>query len=503
MIGFFPEAYEDELMYSLLARYRIRTGYMSYRTVASELFHNGGARPHVEYFIKFSQEALEAITRNITFEDVIMKHTMYPYYARFYPREVKKAAFDDLMQMGGGIRNMLTGSLRRYGEDRFLRYCPMCVKENIERYGEPYWCRTHQLPSVNVCPKHHCYLCNSTVLINGTKKLSLISAGEELKEIEEPVYSTNDIEKFVAEYITNVFLSDFDMESDGNIGKFLHSRLANTNYLSPRGQNRKLELLVEDFNEFYESIKERRAFCEGWQLLNIFIGKKFDTNHICLLSIFLNISIEELLEMKLPEKSQEELFDEKIKALKEEGKTYVEIAEILNMNRKVVRLICNQDYFQHKPKKRETKTKGIKSRDWGRVDEETLPLVKVTIEKLRGNEYVKPHRITFNAIERELNLTSGQISLRLPMCKDEIVKKQEPIEVYWARKIIWSVRTLQREGATLSWHRITTLAGMRKKDLAACFPYLEQMMDKQTVERIYKIMNELKINTDDTDNEGD
>lgn len=491
MIGFFVDAYDDELIYSQLARYAVRTGYVSYKAVANELFHNGGARPHAEYFIKFTPEAFEAITQNISFEDVIMRHTMYPYYARFYPRDIKKAAFEDLMQMGGGIRNMLTGSLRRYGEDRFLRYCPMCVKEDKEKYGETYWHRTHQLPSVKVCPKHHCYLYNSTVLINGTKKLCLISAGEELKEIQEPVYSTNDIEKLVAEYITDVFLADFDMELNGNIGKFLHSKLANTNYLSPRGQNRKMELLVKDFNEFYESFTERRAFNEGWQLLNVFTGRKFDANHICLLSIFLNIGVEELLEMKLPEKSQEELFDERISALKEEGKTYVEIAEILNMNRKVVRLICNEDYFQHKPKKRETKGDGIKVRDWGKVDEETLPLVKATIEKFRGDEYIKPRRITFNAIEREINLTSGQIRLRMPMCKNEILKQQEPYEIYWARKIIWAVRTLQREGATLSWHRIASLAGMRSKDFAASFPYLEQMIDEKTVERLRNILNAL------------
>lgn len=496
MIGFFPEAYEDELIYSQLARYYVRTGYASYKTVANELFQNGGARPHVEYFIKFTQEALEAITRNISLEDVIMKHTMYPYYARFYPKDVKKAAFEDLMQMGGGVRNMLTGSLRRYGEDRYLRYCPMCLQEDKERYGESYWHRTHQLPSVNVCPKHHCYLCNSTVLINGTKKLSLTSAGEEIKEVEEPVYSTNHIEKVVAEYITEVFLSDFDMESDVNVGKFLHSKLANTNYLSPRGQNRKLELLVKDFNAVYESIDDRRAFCEDWQLQNVFTGRKRDMNHVCLLSIFLNIGVDELLEMKLPEKTQDELFDERLLALKEEGKSCAEIAKILNVKRKVVQIIYNERYFTHKPNKRETSEKVRKMTDWKSIDEQTLPLVKAKIVQLRGNEYDKPHRITFNAIERELNLTSGQIRLRLPMCRDEILKQQEPIEKYWARKIIWAVRTLEREGTTLNWYRITSLAGMRRTDLVACFLYLEQMTDQKTVERVYKIMNELKINTE-------
>ena len=38
MIGFFPEFYEDELLYSLLARYYIRSGYLNYVYAAEDLF---------------------------------------------------------------------------------------------------------------------------------------------------------------------------------------------------------------------------------------------------------------------------------------------------------------------------------------------------------------------------------------------------------------------------------------------------------------------------------
>ena len=39
-----------------------------------------------------------------------------------------------------------------------LRYCPICKREEYVLYGENYWHREHQLPLMNVCPKHHCRL---------------------------------------------------------------------------------------------------------------------------------------------------------------------------------------------------------------------------------------------------------------------------------------------------------------------------------------------------------
>ena len=35
-----------------------------------------------------------------------------------------------------------------------LCYCPLCMQEEMERYGEPYWHRLHQLPGVTCCITH-------------------------------------------------------------------------------------------------------------------------------------------------------------------------------------------------------------------------------------------------------------------------------------------------------------------------------------------------------------
>ena len=49
MIGFMPEIYPDELLYSRFARYYERSGYMAYIFAAEDLFQNKNERPDVEF----------------------------------------------------------------------------------------------------------------------------------------------------------------------------------------------------------------------------------------------------------------------------------------------------------------------------------------------------------------------------------------------------------------------------------------------------------------------
>jgi hypothetical protein len=46
-------------------------------------------------------------------------------------------------------------------EIRQIWYCPQCIDQDYTEWGEPYWHRVHQLPSVFFCPEHHCALSTS------------------------------------------------------------------------------------------------------------------------------------------------------------------------------------------------------------------------------------------------------------------------------------------------------------------------------------------------------
>ncbi len=57
------------------------------------------------------------------------------------------------------ITQMLAGiHAAKIRPTKFLRTCPRCDAENIEKYGETYWCRLFQVSGVEVCPVHRIFL---------------------------------------------------------------------------------------------------------------------------------------------------------------------------------------------------------------------------------------------------------------------------------------------------------------------------------------------------------
>lgn len=85
MLSFFPILYPDELLYSALARYHIRSGNKSFRQTDLELFGYSSQQlckvtltNNLNYLVKnlslFSQ---------ITVSDLLQNHTLYPFYATF------------------------------------------------------------------------------------------------------------------------------------------------------------------------------------------------------------------------------------------------------------------------------------------------------------------------------------------------------------------------------------------------------------------------------------
>ena len=62
---------------------------------------------------------------------------------------------------------------------RFFRFCPKCLEEDSEKYGELYWHRLHQIPGVLVCPNHRVDLQNSTVPLQGFNKHEYYAASLE------------------------------------------------------------------------------------------------------------------------------------------------------------------------------------------------------------------------------------------------------------------------------------------------------------------------------------
>lgn len=344
MISFFPEPYPDELIYSWFARYAVRTGYTNYRAIAEDLFVSNNAKPNLEFLIELNADGYAAVTRNTPFKTVITKHTMLPYYARFLPIERRRKAFDLLLHMDKRFNDMLYIRKNKTLHRQHLRFCPCCVDEDRRTYGETYWHRIHQLDQVNICPIHGCRLSDSVVDITSKGSPSLIHAEEVLPADLKSTPSGNDLELQVAQYVVNVFQADLDMNTELTIGQYLHRKMEHSKYLSVRGKKRNITTLAEDFFEHYKGLP-RTTLTEVWQIGKIFSNHCFHTYEISLLAMFLGISTAELVEMDVPEKSQVQLFDERIITLHNQGFNYRQISNALGISYDYCKLVA---YCQYK-----------------------------------------------------------------------------------------------------------------------------------------------------------
>ena len=335
MIAFFPGIYEDELVYSVLARYYEKTGYMTYRSVVDDLYRRNTITVDAEYINPLTDEACGCLKRQRSMDEIIMKHTMFPYYARFYSKEKRNRIYHMFVTQTEKCCDLLKQT--NY-TDRFLQFCPMCVTKDREIYGETYWHRAHQIPHIKICPTHKCRLHSSTMKLTGSTVATLATAESMINACNAKEIVSDDLEINLAEYFYDVLRMDMDLESDVLAGDFLDSRLDGTIYKSMRGQQRNISLFTKDYVDFYKKY-EPNTMCETSQVQKIFTNNRFNTFEVCLLAFFLKIPSAELVHMVMPAKSQQELFDKKIKQLHRMGMNYAEISRQLNASYDVVKLI--------------------------------------------------------------------------------------------------------------------------------------------------------------------
>lgn len=479
MIRAFPKFYDDELLYSLLARYYVKSGYIIYRQAAEDLFAKPNVTPDIYFMNRYTDEAVEKITEQIPIEQIIEKHTMFPFYGRFLPYERRNRAFKAMLEMSGKHNNLL--AIPKYKKERWLRYCPLCTHEDRKKYGESYWHRIHQMQGIDICPIHSCCLKDSEVIISGKVSPSLFTAEESAIDNNIEICE-NKVEIKLAKYVASLFCEAVDLESKISVGDFLHSRMSGTKYRSVRGESRNITLLQKDFSVYYEQLKGN-SFTESWQLQKVFTNGKINTIEICMLAMFLNVPVSDLANMTLPDKTQEQLFDEEIFRLREQGLTYPEIAKRLNASINIVKSIGEKRYGTYHKVKEQAKKCGVKVKDWSSIDKDLFPKVKQVIKELQGNGIDRPKRITEFAVEKMLGLPSRQLEM-LPICRAEISANAETQEEYWAKELVWAVNTIMREGQPLNFRHIRNLTNMRRSYCEACIPYLDKYGEEELAEKI-------------------
>jgi len=156
-ISYVPELLPDELIYSWIGRL-INVNALGYpKECLMQLFGNRNVIPSIDLptlLVPLHQRLGENSPFN-SVNKLLEFGTLYPYHRPFLNIE-RALAIQNLMfhKDGKGLKVLMGRVANRFGAKPAMRFCNICINEDIETFGTPYWKRYHQLPDINCCLKH-------------------------------------------------------------------------------------------------------------------------------------------------------------------------------------------------------------------------------------------------------------------------------------------------------------------------------------------------------------
>lgn len=356
---FFPTPYPDEVLYSTLARYSMRSGNIRDIHNFEDLFGTRNCVAVMELPAK-----LDALIENMpvntkyTAEYLIYNHTLFPFYVAFIPKERAEKIIDTMRNGEGAVSYIRTGLVSSsISLNQYFRFCPECFREDIDNFGEPYWHRIHQVAGAFICPKHKIPLYDSTELIRGGNRQRYINASHENciveKEImycdklmEKMLWMAKDVEVLLnsrfrfreAEWFENQFRAKLIEKGYARMNNYIHQKKLKQDFL---------ELYGSEYLQLVQSPISLKGTC--W--LSSMVRNNNRTTYALrylLLARFLEIPLDNLFNKALGFYDEvndrlssindyQELWNQRLIELTQLDLSIREIAEILKSSTKTIR----------------------------------------------------------------------------------------------------------------------------------------------------------------------
>ena len=253
MILQFPTPYRDELLYSTLARYHLRSGNVFWkhtledlfgkRTISATAFLPSGIRSLIKHL---------PMNTTINEQSLIYNHTMFPFYTAFLPKEKAVSIYEAMLSDDGKKIYMQSGIMASsIPQNKYFKYCPECFKE--DNYGEMFWQRQHQLPGKLICTKHALYLEDSSVPMIQSNKHSFILPDKNNCDLTEKRPVDKDILEFYLNFHSQaekLLNKRFEHKTFAHFTEFYRKNLINRGFANINGQVNQKEL-HKAFRTFY------------------------------------------------------------------------------------------------------------------------------------------------------------------------------------------------------------------------------------------------------------
>ncbi len=169
-----PSPYPDEVIGSVILRSCRHSG-ISYKRQIEGL--RGPKKTYCSFLLPNNLIVIAKVI-NTPPEHLLWKHTMFPYIVS-YMNWAQILHFQNKVLYSDGNRECLSPLSKSVTHGTpFRRYCSSCVKEDIDRYGETYWRRTHLLPGSHICLKHNTLLMDTPIRLRGQSASNAAMPGD-------------------------------------------------------------------------------------------------------------------------------------------------------------------------------------------------------------------------------------------------------------------------------------------------------------------------------------
>jgi hypothetical protein len=497
LLPYFPTPYQDELLYSVIARYGVHCGITSAKELLRDLFNQSDVAAVIDFpgHLKTLKECLGGAC-SLSIDDWTQHHTLYPAFLAFIPGDRQTQIIQSAHgNNAGNIHTRLGICASFIKPPKYLRLCKECQREQHERLGETYWQRNLQLPGVMFCPHHELPLVISSTPYHPMGKFdfqaaehtriitSLASAALQnnrkplivLSQNLHQILQANNNKKMSFEKLTQFYSELGEKHVFKKKTRVDHSQVAKkfhaywkepcSRLLLPDIQNSDSSWLTHFFR------KHRKSF---HPLCHLMVWQAFCINDpISTLSQICNF----LPTIKSPRVSSEYLpATDQIKAHRKAWT--LACKKNPNVGVKYLRykahadatytwLYRNDSEWLRKNSPKRTKVALLSKRvDWKKRDKLLLKNLQILHSKTpTGSSTARKSKAWYIKNSSEPSILDKHLD-KLPLCKNFIDSHYESIEEFQRRRIIAAIRGLLLEHHELKAWKVIRRAGIRKEFLS-------------------------------------
>lgn len=496
MIMQFPTPYEGELLYSVIARYHLRSGNISWVHTLEDLF--GKRTTNATALLPSNIQALvERLPNNTMINEQLLveKHTLYPFYTAFLQKEHALEIYQSILSADGKTIYMQAGIMSSaITQNKFFHYCSKCLQES--ECGEMFWDRLQQLPGKLICLKHGIWLEESSVPLVQYDKCSYVLPNRNNCNF--------DLVRFVSESLKEEYFQLLNQiqvllnisprqYSYSDWTSFYKRKLIEGGYANRNGRVNQIKLKEDFFHHYSKEFllnlgikttywlreitqKHRKSFHPYYHILLLnFLG-------VTVNDIFIDFQIIEVRKDAVEEDTSGDNSNEKVKnkpkiieKLYQKRQIWLQLQEQHpKMNKTELRKIqpsvytylyrYDQNWLNENSPKCQIR-KVVNNRvDWQKRDREVLSkVIKATEELLSRRENLR--RITIKSLgdeTGELALLDKQLN-KMPETKAYIDKVKESDDEFRKRRVERVIERMKAQGEQIKEWKVLREAGIRSE----------------------------------------